>query len=323
VPGCADIFLVKLEDAVPASDATPAKVLVAAGGGEGARDANILQGKNLIVAGWGRSESGGTPSVRQVAMGRYLRNDDEKLYVRGNTGAITDSGDSGGPAFWDLGGGRRLLVGILQGPTPAANENRYTPTFRRSINGKPSVGDWFSEVVPDAVLCDEALGALERTVPLLSWWSPSRQDNFLTADARWAGCVQTVRSPDYRFVRTEGYLFNPGLPQPPGTVRLYSWFSPDRGDNHTTTHPRWSYWEGGGRTRDPDYRFVRLEGFLFDPDRPQPAATVPLFGWYSPSRGDNWTTGAFVAEGRSGAGLQPDYGSPRLMGFAHGVRSSG
>ena len=320
IPGCADIFLVRLDSAVPASAAKPVKVLVSIGGGNGARNAGFFRDKELTVAGWGRTERSAAPAIRQVGTARYVRHDDEKMYVRGAGRTITDAGDSGGPLFWDHPSGIRYLVGVLQGPTPGSNENRYTPTFRGEIAGKPAVGEWFREIVPDAVYCDDATNPPANTVPLVSWWSPSRADNSTTADPRWIGCEGTIRSPDYGFVRTEGYIFNPTLPQPQGTVRLYSWYSPQRGDNYATTHPRWIHWEGDGGTRQPNYRLVRLEGFIFSPDRPQPRGTVPLYGWYSSSRGDNWTSAAFEADGRRGTGLRPDYGPPFLMGYIYPAR---
>jgi Trypsin len=319
IPGCADVFLVRFEEPVPRTNAIPAKVLVSAGPSDGARDAGFLRGQTLVLVGWGRTETGATPRIRQVGNASYVRNDDEKVYVRGSGSTITASGDSGGPLFWDS-RGRRLLVGILQGPIGAVNENKYTPTFRRPIGGKPGVGEFFRELVPTAVLCDDALGGSAGTVPLVAWWSPDRRDNFLTSDPRWIGCVGTVRSPDYVFVRTEGFVFNPTLPQPPGTVRLFSWYSRERGDNYATTHPRWIYWDGGGRSREPGYGFVRLEGYVFDPSRPQPSGTVPVYSWYSGSRGDNWTSAAFESEGRAGTGLEPDYGEPLLMGYIHPPR---
>jgi hypothetical protein len=317
IPGCADVFLVRFEQPVPAADATPAKVLVSVGAGAGARDASALRDGSLVLVGWGRTELGLTPVIRQTGTAVYVRNDDEKVYVRGSGSVITESGDSGGPLLWDPGDGSRLLVGVLQGPTPAANENRYTPTFRRPIGGKPGVGEFFRELVPTAVLCDDAVRGPSGTLPLVAWWSPDRRDNFVTSDSRWSGCHRTIRSPDYRFVRTEGYISNPSLPQPSGTVRLFSWYSRERGDNYATTHPRWAYWDGGGRSREPNYEFVRLEGYLFDPSRPQPTGTIPLYSWYSEPRMDNWTSAAFEHEGRAGSGLNPDYGPPRLMGYVY------
>lgn len=110
-------------------------------------------------------------------------------------------------------------------------------------------------------------------------------------------------------------MFNPTLHQPRGTVKLYSWYSPSRGDNFATSEPEWIHWEGDGKKRSPDYRLVRLEGYLYDPARPQPAGTKPLYRWYSKSRGDNHTTAAFENEGKRGEGLQPDYGKPELLGY--------
>jgi hypothetical protein len=315
VPGCADIFMIRLDSPVPSSVAEPAKVLISAGGRDGAGDAPFLEGAELTMVGWGLTESSTAPRLRQIGSGSFLRNDGEKIYVRGSGSTITGSGDSGGPLFWEPSPGRRFVVGILQGFTVSPNENRYTPTFRNRVAGKPSVGDWFRDLVPSAVYCDAAGSSPSGTVPLISMWSPSREDNFTTTAPAWMGCEGTVRSPDYRYVRLEGHIFDPARPQPQGTVKLYSWYSRTRGDNFATSHPRWIHWSGDGRRRDPDYGLVRLEGYVFSPDRPQPRGTVPLYRWWSSARGDNWTSAAFERQGRRGEGLTPNYGPPRLMGY--------
>jgi hypothetical protein len=98
------------------------------------------------------------------------------------------------------------------------------------------------------------------TVPLYRWWSPSRSDHFTTSSAAWAGQPGDRRPPDYEFVGLEGYLYSPDAPPPPGTVSLYSWWSPSRGDNFATSNPDWTGQPGD--RRPPDYEFVRLEGHL-------------------------------------------------------------
>jgi hypothetical protein len=252
---------------------------------------------------------------------RYVRHDDRQLFVRGSGGSITAPGDSGGPLLWRHPGGRTYLVGVLQGPTPAANENRYSTTFRNPVDGLTGVGYTFEIAAPDAVTCDNTDDRPSGTVALRSWWSPSRGDNLATADNAWAGCQGFRRSPDYGYSRIEGYIFNPTLPQPEGTVRLYRWFDAGRGDNTTVTHPAWAFWEGGGRTRSPNYRLAQLEGFVFAPDRAQPSGTVPLYRWFSPGRADNWTTTQHPEVGRRGEPLSPDYEFVRLVGYVFPSRS--
>ncbi|NHZ92859.1 hypothetical protein F2P45_28185 [Massilia sp. CCM 8733] len=45
------------------------------------------------------------------------------------------------------------------------------------------------------------------TLPLYSWFSPSRQDNFMTTDKGWTGTpTVSTRAPDYTCIRLEGYL---------------------------------------------------------------------------------------------------------------------
>jgi hypothetical protein len=88
--------------------------------------------------------------------------------------------------------------------------------------------------------------------------------------------------------RLEGYLFAPNADPPPGTIPLHSWYSPSRGDNHSTTNPAFTQPLRG--RLEPDYGHYRLEGYLYPPGTSQPKDTVPLYLWYSPSRGDNFIT---------------------------------
>ncbi len=100
------------------------------------------------------------------------------------------------------------------------------------------------------------------------------------------------------------------------TTTLEAWYSPSRGDNFVSTLGVWKgcyTWE----TRKPDYSYVRVEGIVFSPDRPRPAGTVPLFSWYSSSRGDNWTTSQHTDEGQRRQRLSPDYGFSRLEGYIY------
>lgn len=123
---------------------------------------------------------------------------------------------------------------------------------------------------------------------LHSWWSPSRQDNWCTADPRHTRPLRDPISPDYRHHRLEGFILAPDEPPPEGTVPLHSWWSPGRGDNWATTDPR--HTEPPRDRMDPDYTRYLHEGWLFSPDLEQPVHTVPVHSWYSPSRGDNFIT---------------------------------
>jgi photosystem II stability/assembly factor-like uncharacterized protein len=97
------------------------------------------------------------------------------------------------------------------------------------------------------------------TVALHSWWSPSREDNFITSDPAWAGSPGETRSPDYQYVRLEGYA----LATPADfAVPLYAWYSPSLSNNLATTDRAWA--GGPGDTRSPDYYFVRIEGYVFN-----------------------------------------------------------
>jgi serine/threonine protein kinase len=176
-----------------------------------------------------------------------------------------------------------------------------TPTFTPTRTSTPT-----RTPTSTSVLCTER-------VSLYSWWSPSREDNFATTNPAWAGKSGDTRSPDYVFVRLEGLVCNPDTPQPPGTVALYSWWSPSRGDNFTTTNPAWA--GKSGDTRLPDYVFVRLEGYVYSPDTTQLLGMVALYSWWSPSREDNFATTNPTWAGKSGDTRLPDYGFARLEGY--------
>jgi hypothetical protein len=147
-------------------------------------------------------------------------------------------------------------------------------------------------------------------VPLYSWYSPARGDNFLTADPAWAGKPGDVRSPDYRFMGVEGYA-DPTTLAGFGSKLLRNWYSPSRMDNFATTDPSW---EGtAGSMRAPDYWFIRNEAVLYPTPEP---GSLALHSWYSPSRGDNFATTDPAWQGGPGVTRPPDYGFVRVEGYA-------
>ncbi len=152
-------------------------------------------------------------------------------------------------------------------------------------------------------------------VRIYNYYSPSRVDNFATTNPSWAGNIGDVKEgSDYRLHRIEGRMFNPDRPQPDGTVPVYSWYNPSRGDNFMTSDPRWR--GAPGDTRSPDYLFVRMEGYAFDPFMPPPQGAIPLYSWYDGSRGDNFATTNRVYAGVSGvSGRPPNYRYVRREGY--------
>jgi hypothetical protein len=150
-------------------------------------------------------------------------------------------------------------------------------------------------------------------VALYSWWSPSRNDHFATTNAAWAGQPGDIRPPDYEFVRREGSVCSPSVPQPPGTVTIYTWWSPSRSDHFATSNPAWAGQLGD--RRPPDYEFVGREGYIYSPDVPPPPGTAPLYSWWSPSRGDNVATSNAAWAGKLGDIKTPDYEFVRLEGY--------
>lgn len=314
MPGCTDMVALRLDRAVPTSLARPMQVYASAGAAEAAGDLDRLAGQTVGLVGWGGGAStrqAATATIAPLGDGNATSTPD-RIRARGQGGATTELGDSGAPLVWRHPSGVRYVVGVNQ-----QSSNIYVPTFRNATDGKPSIAAWIRDLVPEAVHCPGVLQrAPEGMVPLLSWWSGGLGDNRATTDPAWAGCSGMARGRDgYGFSRVEGYIYHPGLPQPTGTVKLFSWQDGERGDVVTTSEPSWIHWEGDGARRSPNYRAPRLEGYVYDPQRPQPAGTRPLYRWYSAGREDNWTTTQHAAEGRRGEGLGPDYVRPALLGY--------
>ncbi len=319
----ADIALVALDRPVPARVAVPVPVMTTAPSGLNWSTQTFRQ------AGWGLIEDETPTTRRRTATTRFrsypchtfhaLRTD--KFCVQG--GGVVQGGDSGGPLYWDDSAGQTWLVGVAQGTEPGGG--RYVPTFlgegtiTRHDNGttevEPDISGFMSSHL-DRTACAQVKQEWERahaTIELTSWYSPGRGDNFSSTSAPWMGCAGDRRSPDYRFSSIEGRIYNPGSPAPDGTIPLYRWYSSRRGDNWTTS----AHADQGraGRGLSPGYGTPALMGYIYPPSTTPRAGLVPLYSWYSPSRGDNWLTTRHGDRGAAGQGLSPDYRFVRHEGY--------
>jgi len=159
-------------------------------------------------------------------------------------------------------------------------------------------------------------------LPLVTFHSAARGDYFTTSQPGWT-CKYFKDCPgpldaDYVVVGLQGEVYNPALPQPPGTLTLYHWFSWERMDNFLTTDPGWAGTVGavkdiGGGVR---YGLFRIEGYIDPPGLP---ATLPLRSYWNPAEGDNAAVTAWRPDQPAGYGeyryegnlLTPD--SPDLV----------
>jgi hypothetical protein len=306
---CADMVLLQLDAAVPRAVARPIPVLANLGDSPGTLDADKLAGQSFVAVGWGQDGTGAIPRFRQRSVATYAGRDAEKIRASFPSGTSIQPGDSGGPLLWTSPSGVRYVVAIVQ---QSGNPAVYLPMFRGPVLDFPAVSSVFPKAAPETLYCPAAHLRQRGTVPLGSWWSPGRADNAVTASRWFSGCHSAVRGPDYGFFRHEGNLFDPTKPKPKGTKPLYTWFSPSRGDNYTTTaHGKIGKREG---RLGPDYRFVRLEGYVAKKSRTVKDAR-PLYTWFSPSRGDNYTTTAHGKIGKREGPLGPDYRFVRLEGY--------
>jgi len=147
-------------------------------------------------------------------------------------------------------------------------------------------------------------------VPLIGFYNPHRKDHFLSSDPRWAKDPRNrgIEGANVRFPKTksgyterrfEGLVFNPKKPRPASTVPLFSLWNPSRTDNFTTSDPRYSVnlrsirWHGEhlrNQRKVSGYSVYRLEGYVFDPKRPQPRGTIPLYSFWNGHNLDNFST---------------------------------
>jgi len=145
-------------------------------------------------------------------------------------------------------------------------------------------------------------------LPLYQWYSPSRGDNFLTTDPKWAGKKGAKKSPDYRFVRIEGYIFSPLNKQPANTMPIYSWYSPTRGDNFITSDLRYK----PNKKLINGYKFVRKEGYIA---KSTFVNGIALQSHWSVNRKDNFATAHPIYKAVIGKKSAPDYKLYRTEGF--------
>jgi hypothetical protein len=61
------------------------------------------------------------------------------------------------------------------------------------------------------------------THPLQMWWSPSRGDNFTTSDPRLTSDISQISTPDYDYVRADGYILPATTPQAPMLKENFRW----------------------------------------------------------------------------------------------------
>ena len=99
------------------------------------------------------------------------------------------------------------------------------------------------------------------TIPLFSWYSGPRGDNWATTLHANRGNRGEGLSPNYGPPKLLGYIYPPDYhPIRENMVPLYRWYSPGREDNWTTT----SHGDIGNTesSLSPDYRFSHLEGYI-------------------------------------------------------------
>lgn len=212
--------------------------------------------------------------------------DDETVYAGTDLGVY----------YTDNGGSQWAKVSRDLPMVPFVTALAWRPNLDKIVVGTYGRGIWEARVKSQPI------------AELHGWWSGGYGDNFATRDLDWRGCSGESRSPDYGWVRVEGRLYTT---RPKGTIPLYRWYSQQLPDNVLTTDAAW----GPGTVHQPDYQYVRAEGYIYRPDVTPPAGAVGLYTWYSPGRGDYFTTSHPTWVGNPGDTHSPDYTCIRKEGY--------
>lgn len=289
--------------------------------------------------------SAGARDGRFPTSSRYTN----KISVTGDGGAATRNGDSGGPLLWKDTERSEVVIGVNQsegnifvatfgtGGQPTVGDTGH------SIH-EPNVARWLrlhsQESYASQIERSTRRESNER-ITLYSWWNKDLGDNLTTTDEGWIGNVgwgalgdrrsileaQRGTSPPHlenrtwSFVTRAADVFSPNRAMPAGAVRLWRWWSRSRGDTRTTSDPILASPAENPETPNlphaihglvfphPDYECIRLEGYIFDPNLPQPPGTIALYTYYSPERNDHHLTAAHDMRHR-------DYRLVRTEGYA-------
>jgi len=119
-------------------------------------------------------------------------------------------------------------------------------------------------------------------ISLRQYWSPGREDNFLTATAQGE---RDALDAGYLFVRVEGYAYPSSQF---GTIALNQYWHPQRGDNIAVASQ-----QGNQDALNAGYVFVRTEGYVLPVAQ---GGAVPLKLFWNPGRGDNMSTATAQGE---------------------------
>lgn len=158
-------------------------------------------------------------------------------------------------------------------------------------------------------------------------WAESALDGF-------SECTGDILNDDGRLWCKKPVLA-PGPERVPLVMFIRRWDKPQTApallidiDYYTTANPQWTCLAFGecASVPDPEYRLVGIIGYIFNPNRPQPAGTVPLFNWWSETLNDHylssdpqsWREGYVFTgiEGYINTGPAPD--STELVTFYNG-----
>jgi hypothetical protein len=331
IPGNRDLILLGLDRPPLPSVAIPARILLDSN--LGARRVSWNQ-QTFTAVGWGgrdpndhqNNQAPFRETVAARGMAQSCADWPGALCVRSiRGGSQTRGGDSGGPLYWTDRRGQTWLVGVLQG---YGTGDRYHATWYRhplawDSNG-PNPGrrvgvdqrDWIARAA-ELSWCGSLKASADegaRSRLLHHWYHPGTGDNRATSDPLWAGCPGDVLR-GYRFVGVMGRVAAPQESRPRDALALHGWWSPSRGDYITTTDGNWA--GRAGQTREPDYVWQRLEGFVIAPGTRVSASMPALVSWWSERRRDHFLTADPAWTRAAGGDRSLDYRFIRAEGFLY------
>jgi Trypsin len=191
VPGLADMLLLRLQQPVPATAATPVRII------SRVFSTNLrrwLAGLTFRIAGWGNDETGNPVTKLQQGFANrgvfpcpagsdgWTFGAAHMICVESADGSGTRPGDSGGPLYWTSSSGVRQLLGVFQG-MEKVNAGRYTTTFYRGGSNYDrlpysNLGGWLEQFVSGrtggaAFLWSDDPSTADRYVPTTYASNPS------------------------------------------------------------------------------------------------------------------------------------------------------
>lgn len=288
IPGNRDLILLGLSRAPAPTVAVPARILLDPHPEAGRNPDRFWAQQRFTAAGWG----GRDPNSHANDQAPFR----EAIAARGMSGACTDW--PGALCARAVRGGAQTRGGDSGGPlywTDRAGQTWLVGILQGYGNGDRYHATWYRHPL---AWDDNSPNPKQPTgVDQRDWIARG-------ADLSWCGSLKASADEGAR------------------QRDLHHWYHPGTQDNRATSDPLWAGCPGDTLR---GYRYVGVMGRVAAPESPRPSDALALHGWWSPTRGDYFTTTDRHWAGGEGQTRAPDYVWQRAEGYviASGTRVAG